>query len=143
MAHEMAHIEHNHIIKKLSKEVGLSLLITIAGGNNSAEILKEITKTITSTAFDRDMERDADATGVQYLAKANIDPSNFANLLFRMSKKSDVPKNLEWISTHPNTKDRTSEILKLSRKYRFKSLPVVDSSSWEYVKKEVATSVKQ
>jgi beta-barrel assembly-enhancing protease len=135
MAHEMVHIEHRHMIKKLTKEVGISLLITLASGESNAEILKGITKTITSTAFDRDLERDADETGVQYLAKANIDPEHFANILFRLSQTNDTPKNLEWISTHPNTNDRTADILKLRHKTPFKVLPLLDSISWSNIRK--------
>lgn len=134
MAHEMVHIEHRHMIKKLTKEVGVSLLVTLASGESNAEILKGITKTITSSAFDRDLERDADETAVQYLAKANIDPEHFANILFRLSQKADVSKNLEWISSHPNTNDRTADILKLRRKASYKIVPLIDSISWSNIR---------
>lgn len=137
MAHEIAHVEHRHMVKKLSKEIGISMLATLAGGNSSNEILREIVQTISSTAFDRDMEREADTAAVRYMAKANIDPVHFADLLFRLSKKSDVPKNFEWVSDHPNTKDRTAEILNLRKKVKYKIVPIMPDSTWEYLEKEI------
>ncbi len=137
MAHEIGHVEHRHLVKKLSKEVGISILATLAGGNSSGEILREVVQTISSTAFDREMEREADSSAVRYLAKANIDPVHFADLLFRLSKKSDIPENFEWVSTHPNTKDRTAEILNLRKKEKFKIMPLMPDSTWEYVKNKV------
>jgi beta-barrel assembly-enhancing protease len=143
MAHEMVHMEHNHIVKKMTKEVGLSLLITLAGNEKGGEILKELTRTISSTAFDRDMERDADTTAVSYLAKAKIDPVVFANLLFRLSQEHDIPKSFEWISTHPNTKDRTADILKLSSKMKVKAMPILNDSIWNGMKEEIRSSQKE
>jgi beta-barrel assembly-enhancing protease len=137
MAHEIAHIEHRHIVKKLSKEIGISMLATLAGGNSSNEILREVVQTISSTAFDRDMEREADTTAVRYMANTGIDPVHFADLLFRLSKKSDVPKNFEWISTHPNTKERTAEILDLRKKSKFKIVPLMPDAQWKYLKEEI------
>lgn len=137
MAHEIAHIQYRHLMKKLTKEVGISVLGTLAGGNSGNEIMRDIVRTISSTSFDREMEREADTTAVRYLAKANINPENFANLLYRLSKKTDVPENFEWISDHPKSKDRTAEILKLSKKFKFQPTPVLDSASWDYLKEEV------
>jgi predicted Zn-dependent protease len=137
IAHEIGHVEHRHIIKKLSKEIGISMLATLAGGNSSGEIIREVVQIISSTAFDRAMEREADSSAVRYMAKANIDPVHFADLLFRLSKKSDVPKNFEWVSTHPNTKERTAEILNLRKKAKYKIVPLMPDSTWEYLEKEI------
>lgn len=40
ICHEIAHIELNHVMKKLVKEIGLSVLISMTTGNSSAEVLR-------------------------------------------------------------------------------------------------------
>jgi beta-barrel assembly-enhancing protease len=130
LAHEIAHLENKHIVKKLSKEVGIAVLVTIAGGDAGAEMLKELVRVVSSTAFDRNMEREADATAVKFLSKAHIDPNNLANLMFRLAQKTDVPNKFEWISTHPSSKDRAAEILKLRKNYSFTVKPLLSDSVW-------------
>ncbi len=112
IAHELAHMELNHVMKKLIKEVGLSMLFAIAGGNGSFEILTEVGKTLSGTAFDREQEREADMKAIDLMAQAEIDPVHLANFLFRLSANdSDYSDELELISTHPGSKERAAQIL--------------------------------
>jgi predicted Zn-dependent protease len=138
VAHETAHIEHRHVMQKLVKEVGLTMLMTIAGGRTGGEILKQTAKTLSSTAFDREQESDADTTAVRYMAAAGVDPEELANFLYRLSQeKNDIPKSLEWISTHPNTSDRAAEILKLKHSASFTLRPIADSLTWSAYQRRV------
>lgn len=59
VGHELAHIELNHVMKKLVKEVGLSTLISLITGNSGSDMIKETAKTLSLTAFDRNLEKDA------------------------------------------------------------------------------------
>lgn len=114
LAHEVAHIEHGDVMKGLKKEIGLSMLTALAGGDANGEIAKETARLLASRAFDREQESGADAAAVHMMAKADIDPEAFANVIFRLSQeKNDVPKKFEWMSTHPNSEDRCAEILRL------------------------------
>jgi len=146
MAHEIGHIEHGHIMKKLRKEVGLSLLAALAGGDANAEIARETAKLLSSTAFDRDLESEADASAVHMMAKADIDPGAFADVIFRLSQeRNDIPKRFEWISTHPNTQDRCAEILRLRKQETYSARPIVDSAVWadyEKIVRKISVSVK-
>lgn len=81
ICHEIAHIQLNHITKKLVKEVGLSALISMTTGNKGSEIIRETAGTLSSLAFDRSMEKEADIKAVDYLIKAKINPEPFANFL--------------------------------------------------------------
>ena len=49
MAHEIAHIEKGHVMKKLIKEVGLSVLAKMIAGNDGGAVLKETAKLLSST----------------------------------------------------------------------------------------------
>ncbi len=135
LAHEIAHIEHGDVMKKLVRDVGLSMLATIAGGNGDGEIGQDMVRLLSSSAFDREQESEADTAAVRMLAKASIDPEYFANMLFRLSQEKDnVPKHFEWLSTHPNSQDRAAEILKLRKQMTFQPRQIADSTYWAEIK---------
>src|SRR3972149_3766320 len=107
LGHELAHAEKNHIMKKLIKEIGLSVLISITTGKSNPELIKEAIKLLSSTAYDRTLEREADVAAVEFLLESGIDPEPFANFLFRLSQQDNhLTKKLSWINTHPDSKER-------------------------------------
>jgi len=135
MAHEIGHMEKNHVMKKLAKEVGLSMLFAIVGGDAGGEIIKQTAHTLSSSAFDRTQEQEADDYAVDAMAKTNIDPENLANFLFRLSQRGDdMPDELVWLSTHPDSKDRATEILKKKKELKFDTIPVL-KTPWKEVQK--------
>jgi predicted Zn-dependent protease len=111
LAHELAHLELNHITKKLIKEFGLAILITSSGSGEISGVIKEISKLLSSTAYDRQNEKEADLQAVQYLQNASIDPYSLIAFL----KKIET-KEISWVSTHPNTDERISYISKAINK---------------------------
>lgn len=115
IAHEIAHIQLNHVMKKLVKEVGLSTLFAIASGGGGAT--KEMAKILSSTAFDRELEKSADLKAVDYLIRANINPKPFADFLYKISvKENNSTKYFTWISTHPNSEERAKYIIDYAEK---------------------------
>lgn len=134
LAHEIAHMEHRHVMKKLVKEIGLTMLTTIAGGESSGEIGRQVAKLLSSSAFDREQEAEADISAVHMMAAADIDPGHLADFLFRLSQeKNNIPKHFEWLSTHPNSQDRAAEILKLRKQETYHDRPVGESGTWTRV----------
>jgi predicted Zn-dependent protease len=132
MAHEISHMEKNHVMKKLTKEIGLSMLVMVAGGQSGGQVVQHVVRLLSSTAFDREQEKEADASAVRMLAKANIDPRGFSDFLFRLSQeKNDIPKSFELLSTHPNSKDRAAEVLELRKSETFRPQPVIDDATWK------------
>lgn len=144
VGHEMAHIEGRHVMQKLVKEIGLSMLLTIAGGQSGGEILKQTARTLSSTAFDREAENEADTAAVRYLAAAGIDPEHLANFLYRLSQeRTDVPKSLEWLSTHPNSSDRAAEIIRLGKGMDVTPVPIADSLAWASYRRRVRDAASE
>jgi beta-barrel assembly-enhancing protease len=135
MAHEIGHMEKNHVMKKLVKEIGLTMLFTIAGGDAGFEILKETARILSSSAFDRSQESEADAFAVEMMANANINPEQLGNFLFRLGQQTNhVPEELTWLSTHPDSKERAAKIIASKKDYSFSDKPILDTS-WEEVKR--------
>ena len=132
MAHEIGHMEKNHVMKKLVKEIGMEMLFTIAAGDAGNDISRETAKVLSSTAFDRKHERETDAFAVETLANADIDPQHLSNFFFRLSRKDNIPEELAWISTHPDTKERAADIIKQKKEYTYTSKPIL-VAPWESI----------
>lgn len=135
IAHEIAHIEKGHIMRKLRKEVGLAVLAGMVGGTVSTDIMKETLKVLSSTAYDRSMEREADMLAVSYLSNAEIDPVHLANFLFRISREgARLPREFYWISTHPEASERAGEILGIISGHEVAEEALLDDEEWESFK---------
>lgn len=138
LCHELAHIELDHVMKKLVKEIGLSVLLTVATGNSSGEIIKEAARILSSTAYDRKLERAADKKAIDFLMNANINPEPFASFLYRLSEgTSEIESHLAWISTHPDSKERAEYIIEYCRNKSKNFKPVVTIESWERLKEDL------
>ncbi len=113
LAHEIAHIENHHIRDRLTREFGLTLLLTISGMDGAPEVLANMLRMISSRAYSREQEREADQTAAEYLVSAEIDPIHLANVLLRLSgmqAHNDQPLP-GWISTHPDPRDRADALM--------------------------------
>ena len=135
ICHEIAHIELNHVMKKLMKELGLSVLISMTTGEGGAAIAKETAKLLSSSAFDRSLEKEADIKAVDYLIQAEIDPKPFADFLFRLSlDDNEIMKYLSWTSTHPDTQERAEYIIEYSQPHTSHYKRPISSETWELLK---------
>jgi len=132
LAHEISHIELDHVMKKLIKEIGLSVLISMTSGNGSAETIQKISKLLSSSAFDRKLEKEADISAVEYLIKAKINTEPLAEFLYKLAEnKEEVSTYESWLSTHPDSKKRAEYILAYSKGKIIKSEPALSESSWK------------
>lgn len=134
MAHELAHIRHGHVMKQLMRTVGLSLIIRMAAGE-APEMIESTAGNLANMAFSREMESEADATGVEYLVKAGIDPEAFAQFMeyIQQNETTQLP---EWMSTHPDSGSRAEEIRKLAAAQSMNkqpSRPLLSEATWNRV----------
>ncbi|MBM3418882.1 MAG: M48 family metallopeptidase [Bacteroidetes bacterium] len=135
ICHEIAHIELNHVMKKLVKEIGLSVLISMTTGSSGAEVIKETAKMLSSSAFDRSLEKEADIKAVDYLVNANLNPEPFADFLYKLSEtEHEVAKYLTWISTHPDSKERAEYIIEYGKGKKTQYKPVLSIDTWDKLK---------
>ncbi len=139
IAHEIAHIESNHVMSKLTKEIGLTMLISMTTGNTGAESIKNAIKLLSSSAFDRKLEKEADIKAVDYLCNAKINPEAFANFLYRLAEEENsTSKYLSWISTHPESKNRAEYIIAYSKNKKIKYKSILTKSTWLALKNNLA-----
>ena len=126
IAHELGHIELRHVMKKLMKELGLTMLLSAAGGSGGPEMMRETAKVLSSRAFDRSFEKEADLMAREYLIASEIDPEPFSHFLYRLGDEmGDMPDYFTWMSTHPEPKERAH--------YLAESYSIQDSNSFSKV----------
>lgn len=118
IAHEIAHIESGHVVKKLGKEIGLSILMNLTLGDIGGEVVRNALSTITSTAYDRSLEKEADLKAVDYMVAAKMNPTYLASFLEKLDQQAQTPEVLQWVSTHPDSKERVRYIEEKISLYR-------------------------
>ncbi len=137
IAHELAHIRLNHVMKKLVKEVGISVLFSMTS-NGSGEVLKQVTQTLTSSAYDRTLEEDADEKAFQYLISADVDPAPLADFFYGLSlEEPSFASKLQWLNTHPQTKERAEIIIDKLSDTKHEFLPLLGDSTWVSLKENI------
>lgn len=136
LGHEIAHLEKNHVMKKLVKEVGISVLISMTTGGNGGAIQQTLGM-LSSSAYDRSLESEADMTAVDYLIKANLDPEQFANFMFKMSTNSDLPEEAYWLTTHPESEERAKAIINAIKGKKLVKKDFLTTKEWKLLQQEV------
>ena len=137
LGHEIAHIENDHVMKKLSKEIGFSVLMSITTGNNNNKVIREIMDVVSSSAYDRSLETEADIASVEYMLKAKIDPAPFADFLYEMSFYNKLPSALSWVNSHPESEERAKYILEYIKGKKLQKKQVLTENEWLSFKKAV------
>ncbi|MGR6087979.1 MAG: M48 family metallopeptidase [Arcticibacter sp.] len=130
LSHELAHLQKNHVMKKLIKEVGFSVLVDMTAGGGGV-IVKKVAQILSSSAYDRSLEEEADLQAVEYLGTAGYDARQFGEFMYRLSDEDSSDSSMMvWISTHPDSKDRAEYIIKSASK-KGKSNLNYSAEQWE------------
>lgn len=109
LAHELGHVHHRHVMRRLLEGSALALLIAgVTGDVASAASLAAAAPTLVlQTKFSRDNEREADAYAVDLMRGAGIEPRHFAAILSRLEAQAPRGRMLPtFLSSHPGTEER-------------------------------------
>lgn len=135
IGHELAHIQEKHVMQKLVNEVGISVLIAMINSGRGSETITQAAKVLSSTAFDRKLEKEADIKAVDYLSAAKINPQPFADFLFKLSEKnSEAEQYWTWLSTHPDSKERSEYIVEYCKLKKGPYSSPLSDSTWTKIK---------
>lgn len=140
MAHELAHIEHEHVKRGLARNLGTLILVNTIGG----EVAREMLQHLLTTSFSRDLEREADHLAIDLLSSAEVDIEGFANFFERLAKREGVvAEYLSWASTHPGAQERiryTKERQRELRSQGYQPKPILSPQQWASLKKHIAVT---
>jgi Zn-dependent protease with chaperone function len=101
LAHEIAHVRRRHVTQALIRELGIGALIRLFAGGVGANA-----EQLVSLSYTRANEAEADADAIAALDRANIDPRATAALFGRLDKEDGDFDTVEWLNSHPRSKER-------------------------------------
>ena len=111
VAHEMGHVEKRHVIERLKREFGKSLLLSVLGAGSGSAIGNIASNSVSAT-FNRGQEREADKYALRLMEASSIDPDHLGELFERMREEKDsgaeVPTMLK---SHPDMNSRIKKAL--------------------------------
>jgi beta-barrel assembly-enhancing protease len=117
MGHEIAHAAQRHTGRSITKAYGLDMVITLlTGGSNTQtmQMVKQITEGIVGLRFSRGHETEADEYSVNYLCGTGYNAAGSAGFFRKIQGKGGTPP--EFLSTHPDPKNRVQDIEKRAKK---------------------------
>ncbi|GAA0893473.1 hypothetical protein GCM10009122_31520 [Fulvivirga kasyanovii] len=112
LGHEIAHADLRHTSRNLQKQYGVSLLLSIALGDDPSalqEIAGQIAGTVAGLKFSREFEAEADDESVLYLADTKY-ACNGAAFFFQSLLDENQASPPEFLSTHPSPENRVADI---------------------------------
>jgi predicted Zn-dependent protease len=109
LGHEMAHADRRHSTDQLTKNYGLALLVGIIAATVGEAQLAEIAAGLTSLAFSRKDENEADVYSVKYLCPTSYNAAGAAGF-FEKIEAQDGQNPPQFLSTHPNPDNRIQNI---------------------------------
>jgi len=115
LAHEIAHVIHNHALKQTRDNTKFTLL-TILGvlltGEPDVAVLGKLTTITFLNQYSREYEEEADLTSINLLIKTGYNPVGFLTFLERLyTREMFKPEvNLGIFQTHPETENRINYV---------------------------------
>jgi predicted Zn-dependent protease len=113
LAHEMQHVLLRHGVKNLARELGLMLVLYAAVGDVSSVegFLAGNAAGLTSMAFSRDQEREADAGGIGLMYGAGFDPTGLPRFMRILEGEQGAAGAIpSFLTTHPDSGERAAEL---------------------------------
>lgn len=132
LAHEIGHSEKGHIMQKLIKEVGFSVLFSAITGGDIG-VFSEIGRRFIATRFDREYELEADNFALKTMEAAAVDPRYLAVFFHRLSESDgNIMDRIDFLSTHPSHDARRQNALSYEVAVGFEERPI-RGINWELV----------
>jgi len=121
LAHEMAHHYERHPLRSTGRGLVVSIfLLTVLGADGSSFLQDFLgnTASITNLAFSRQQESDSDDFASDLLIKFYGHASGAAEFFqYVKSEESSIGEIPSFLSTHPTTEDRISNLIELENQF--------------------------
>lgn len=120
LAHEIGHVVENHHDERITRQMGASSLVQLAGiaagakyGQGATNTVNQLGGLTAQGAFllpgSRTQESEADVVGQKLMAQAGFDPAQ-AVALWENMIAAGSGRSPEWLSTHPDPQSRIQEL---------------------------------
>jgi predicted Zn-dependent protease len=125
LAHEVQHVEQRHTLQQMIHTAGWAAVLAVALGDVSA-ITAIVIHQLGNLRNSRKLEAQADAGGLEALAKAGIPLTGMATLFRKLKAEQDRRggEGAAILSSHPATDERIAEIERLAQTLRCECQPL-------------------
>ena len=139
LAHEIAHVIHNHALKQTrdnTKFTLLTILAVLLTREPDVAILGKLTTITLLNQYSREYEEEADLTAINLLIKAGYNPVGFLTFLERLyTREMFKPEvNLGIFQTHPETKNRINYV---KNKLKEREIDIDRRATTDYLKVDI------
>lgn len=137
IGHELGHVELRHSTKSLVESIAGYAVISVFLNdiNGVTAVITENLHQFHQLAYSRDMERDADKFGLDFLEKQHMDAQGMITLFEKLESSHDevdeYTESLSLLMTHPATSERIKVSKELLEKQNF------DENSRDKAKDEI------
>lgn len=115
LAHEAGHIEHRHVMRRIIEAGSLSLVFsTIFGDVTGGTGVAALSQIMLSSAYSRDMEREADRFAGEHMVDNGADPAALGKFLLRVAPGTGAREVTSLISSHPLSEERLEALTDLA-----------------------------
>lgn len=112
LAHEIAHIEENHVMTNVIRQMGAGVFFDVVfGGAGVGQVIAVASVNLASLRYTRGDEVEADVRGLDYLDAAEINSAGLAHLFARFRELEEEQGAGEFptiLSSHPATPARAA-----------------------------------
>lgn len=118
LAHEIGHVVARHSANRLATQMGISLLASIALGEEPGELARlaaDLAGAGAMAAFSREDERESDKYGVAYTMAAGYDPRGLVTFFGKLLKLEGGAHRSTFeglLASHPATQERIADLEK-------------------------------
>lgn len=139
LAHEIAHVIHNHALKQTrdnTKFALLTILAVLLTREPDVAILGKLTTITFLNQYSREYEEEADLTAINLLTKTEYNPVGFLTFLERLhTREMFKPEvNLGIFQTHPETENRINYV---KDKLKERGIDIDRRTTTDYLKVDI------
>jgi beta-barrel assembly-enhancing protease len=109
MGHEIAHADLRHSTRQMTKIYGIQLMLQVATGKAEPGLIEQIAVGLVNLKFSRGHEEESDNGSVKYLCATGYNAAGAAGF-FKKIESEGGSKLPQFLSTHPNPKNRVQNI---------------------------------
>lgn len=112
LAHELGHVAHRHALRSVLQQAGVAVMVAAAMGDvaSISALAATLPVVLVELQYSRRFEREADAYAVSLLERSGLPPDALAEMLERLSEEAGGTEIPEYLSTHPDTRERIRAI---------------------------------
>ena len=133
LAHEIQHCLYRHPTRALFRRASVQVMLSVLlGGEEAMGNIMEFAALLGEMSYSRDAEEEADREGFRLIQAAKADPEGMVSFMQKLGKgKGQIPKELQYFSTHPHTADRVAMLKELAAKIEYAPVPLVPGYAWK------------